>query len=338
MRRPLPSCILMLALGAAPAAAGGADSPDREGGDVEPGRSGEPPAVTWALAIHGGAGAISRDMPVETRKGYLEALTAALRLGHEHLAAGGSALDAVEKVVVLLEEDERFNAGKGAVYTHEGGHELDAAIMDGATLAAGAVAAVQTVRNPIRLARLVMEKTEYVFLTGDGAEAMATELGVERVDSSWFDTERRFEQLQEQLEQGNMMETVGAVARDRQGHLAAATSTGGRTNKRFGRIGDVPVIGAGTYADDRSCAVSGTGKGEQFIRHTVARSIAALVEHGGLPLQEAAERVIHGRLEADDGGVIAVDGAGRIATVFNSEGMFRGAADSTGRFEVHIWE
>lgn len=302
--------------------------------------------LDWALAIHGGAGVIPKDMEESRKQEYFDALEAALGLGKERLAAGEAALDVVERVIRQLEDDPKFNAGKGAVYTHERTHEMDAAIMDGSNLACGSVAAITTVKNPIHLARLVLERSPHVFLAGEGAEAFATEMGVERVNPSYFDTERRWEALQQALEeeragtQGGDGErgTVGAVALDRQGNLAAATSTGGLTNKRFGRIGDVPVIGAGTYADNRSCAVSGTGKGEQFIRHTVARSIAAAVEIGGKSLEEAANEVIHGRLDPGDGGIIAVDRQGAIALVFNSPGMFRGAADATGRFEVAIWE
>lgn len=304
--------------------------------------------VDWALAIHGGAGVISKDMEEETKQEYFAALEQALRVGQRHLEQGGSSLDAVEMVVRTLEDDPKFNAGKGAVYTHEGTHELDAAIMDGRQLEAGAVAAVKTIKNPILLARRVMEVSPHVFLIGEGAEAFAAEQGLERVEQDYFHTERRREQLDRSLEQeknaaaapsvDQVYSTVGAVALDRDGNLAAATSTGGMTNKRFGRVGDVPVIGAGTYADNRACAVSGTGHGEKFIRHTVARSIAARMQFDGASLAEAAEAVIHGELEPGDGGVIAVSHTGEIALVFNSEGMFRGAADSSGRFEVAIWE
>ncbi len=235
--------------------------------------------------------------------------------------------------------------------------------MDGRDLSCGAVAGLKTVRNPISLARLVKERSPHVFLVGEGAEVFAQEQGLERVSQDYFHTERRYESLQralerepqeaEEAEEGGesaslgdglgetldeIYSTVGAVALDRDGNLAAATSTGGLTNKRFGRVGDVPVIGAGTYADNRSCAVSGTGKGEQFIRHTVARSIAARMQLAGESLEEAARAVIDGELDPGDGGVITVSKNGEIALVFNSEGMFRGAADSSGRFEVAIWE
>jgi beta-aspartyl-peptidase (threonine type) len=299
----------------------------------------------WALAIHGGAGVIPKDMEEGRKREYSDALEAALTLGVESLEAGETALDTVEKIVRSLEDDPKFNAGKGAVYTHDGRHELDAAIMDGRTLNCGSVAAVTTIKHPITLARGVLEHSPHVFLIGEGAEVFATELGVERVTQDYYDTEHRRRQLERALEEereegpGGDQErsTVGAVALDRDGNLAAATSTGGLTNKRFGRVGDVPVIGAGTYANNRTCAISGTGKGEQFIRHTVAHSISAAMEYGGLSLEEAAHHVIDG-LDPGDGGVIGVGHDGSIALVFNSAGMFRGAADSRGRFEVGIWE
>ena len=320
-----------------------------EGPSAAPAASPEPAAAAprpeWAIAIHGGAGTIARDKPPAEVKEYRDALTAALRKGSEVLAAGGTALDAVEAVVVMMEDDAHFNAGKGAVYTREGRHELDASIMDGRNRAAGAVGAVRTVRHPILLARGVMERSPHVFLVEEGAEAFADTLGLERVENSWFDTERRRRELDEELAkeargEGEWQQhgTVGAVALDREGHLAAATSTGGRTAKRFGRIGDTPVIGAGTWADDATCAVSGTGKGEQFLRHTVAVRISDVMAYRGASLQEAAEEVVHRVLARGDGGVIAVGHDGSIAMVYNSDGMFRGAADSGGRFEVAIWE
>jgi beta-aspartyl-peptidase (threonine type) len=216
--------------------------------------------------------------------------------------------------------------------------------MDGGTLACGAVTGLRTVRNPVSLARMVMERSRHVLFAGPGAERFADEMGVERVDQDYFFVQRRYDSWQKALERERegdgapAMGTVGAVALDRHGNLAAATSSGGLTNKRFGRVGDVPIIGAGTYASNRTCALSGTGKGEEFIRHTVARDIAALMEYRGLTLQQAAEEVIHRKLQPGDGGVIGVDGDGGIALVFNSEGMFRGAADSAGRFEVAIWD
>ena len=297
------------------------------------------PKPRWAIAIHGGAGTIPKTLPEEQKQQYLRSLAAALKLGQEVLRQGGSSLDAVEKVVRFLEDDPLFNAGKGAVYTHEKTHELDAAIMDGRDLSCGSVAALKTVKNPISLARLVKERSPHVFLVGEGAEAFAAEMKVERVPNSYFDTPKRYQDLLDALkEEPREHGTVGCVALDTHGDLAAGTSTGGLTNKRFGRLGDVPVIGAGTYANNRTCAISATGIGEEFIKHTVAHDISALVEYGGLTLQQAADRVIHQKLKPGDGGVIGVGRDGSLALVFNSEGMYRGAADSNGRFEVKIWE
>ncbi len=296
-------------------------------------------APRWAIAIHGGAGTIPKTLPEERKRQYLDSLAAALKVGQGVLQQGGASLDAVEKVVRFLEDDPLFNAGKGAVYTNEGTHELDAAIMDGRDLSCGSVAALKTVKNPITLARRVMEKSPHVFMVGEGAEVFATEMKVERVPNTYFDTPFRYQQWQEALKkQEEDKDTVGAVALDVRGNLAAATSTGGLTNKRFGRLGDVPIIGAGTYANNRTCAISATGIGEQFIRHTVAHDISALMEYGGLTLQQAAERVIRQKLKPGDGGVIGVARDGSLALVYNSEGMYRGAADSAGRFEVKIWE
>jgi beta-aspartyl-peptidase (threonine type) len=297
---------------------------------------------TWALAIHGGAGTMPKNIPEAEKEAYLKSLRAALDVGRKVLAGGGTSLDAVEKVVRTLEDDPLFNAGKGAVFTHDGKNELDAAIMDGRDLSCGSVAGLHTIKNPISLARLVMEKSPHVFMVGEGAERFADEMKVERVDPKYFFTQRRWDQLQEELrkEKGEAKPkgTVGAVALDVHGNLAAATSTGGMTNKRYGRLGDVPVIGAGTYANNLTCAVSATGWGEQFIKHTVAHDISALMEYRGLTLQQAADEVIHRKLQKDDGGVIGVARDGSIALVFNSEGMYRGAADSNGRFDVAIWE
>lgn len=298
-------------------------------------------APKWSLAIHGGAGTIPKNIPEAEKEEYLKSLRAALDVGRKVLAGGGTSLDAVEKVVRTLEDDPLFNAGKGAVFTHDGRNELDAAIMDGRNLSCGSVAGLRTVRNPISLARMVMEKSPHVFMVGDGAEKFADEMKVERVDPKYFFTQKRWDQLQEALkkeQEAKPKGTVGAVALDVHGNLAAATSTGGMTNKRFGRLGDVPVIGAGTYANNRTCAISSTGWGEQFIKHTVAHDISALMEYRGMTLQQAADEVIHRKLKKDDGGVIGVAHDGSIALVFNSEGMYRGAADSNGRFDVAIWE
>lgn len=299
------------------------------------------PRVQWALAIHGGAGVIPKTMEDDRKQEYVQALEAALQLGKDSLAAGESSLDVVEKVVAQLEDSPLFNAGKGAVFTHEGSHELDAAIMDGRDLNCAAVAGLKTIKNPIHLARKVMTETHHVFFVGDGAEAFADEVGVERVDQDYFFVQRRHDQWQRALERAKEEDkhgTVGAVALDMDGNLAAATSTGGLTNKRFGRVGDVPVIGAGTYANNATAAISCTGYGEQFIRHNVAHDVSAIMEYRGVGIQEAAEAVIHGKLDKGDGGLIAVGHDGTIALVFNSEGMFRGAADSSGLSEVAIWE
>jgi len=301
------------------------------------------PEVEWALAIHGGAGVIQRTMAEEQQKAYFVTLREALALGQGMLEGGANSVDVVEAVVALLEDSPLFNAGKGAVFTNAGSNELDAAIMDGRDLSCGAISGVKTVKNPIRLARKVMTESRHIFFVGDGAEHFATEMGVERVEPEYFFTQRRFDQWRAKVEKERQGEadkhgTVGAVARDREGNLAAATSTGGLTDKRFGRVGDVPVIGAGTYANNRTVAISCTGYGEQFIRNTVAHDVSAIIEYKGLSVEDAARAVIHHKLDPGDGGLIAVGSDGSIALVFNSEGMFRGAADSSGRFDVAIWE
>ncbi|HSR53633.1 MAG TPA: isoaspartyl peptidase/L-asparaginase [Acidobacteriota bacterium] len=295
--------------------------------------------VDYAIAIHGGAGVIPRDIDEETRRGYEEALRQALELGRSMLEDGKASLDVVEAVIRELEDDPHFNSGKGAVYTWEGHHELDASIMDGRDLSCGAVTGVKTVRHPITLARKVMEETRHVFLSHQGAETFADEMGVERVENSFFDTERRRQQWRNMRENAEKETgTVGVAALDKNGDLAAGTSTGGMTGKRWGRIGDSPVVGAGTYADNRSVAVSCTGTGEEFIRNVIAYQVSALMTFKGLSLNEAARQVIHETLKKGDGGLIAVSHSGEIAMVFNSDGMFRGAADSSGRFEVAIWD
>jgi beta-aspartyl-peptidase (threonine type) len=302
----------------------------------------------WAIVIHGGAGTIARDAPAETRQAYQASLRAALQLGADGLNKGESALDVVEQVLRQLEDDPLFNAGKGAVFTADGQHELDASIMVGNSQACGAVTGIRTVRHPITLARKVMEQSPYVFMMGDGAEAFADTTDVERVDPSYFDTEHRRRSLEEALQKQSrndvptsgddaLFSTVGAVALDQHGMLAAATSTGGMTAKRWGRIGDSSVIGAGTWADPR-CAISCTGWGEQYIRHGVARDIAAIYEYTGVTLLQAAQTVIHQKLDPDDGGMIGVSAQGDIVMVFNTPGMFRGAANAGGRFQTAIWD
>jgi L-asparaginase / beta-aspartyl-peptidase len=297
--------------------------------------------LEFAIAIHGGAGVISRDMPEDVRDAYISSLTSALVMGRDLLAGGASSLDAIEQVIRFMEDDPLFNAGRGAVLTNTGRAELDASIMDGRDLSAGAIAGVTTVKNPISLARMVMENSRHILFAGVGAESYADEMGVERVDNSYFITENRRRQLERALERDEVRldhGTVGVVALDRSGNLAAGTSTGGMTNKRYGRVGDSPLIGAGTYADNRSCAVSCTGTGEQFIRNAVAYQICAVMEFTGASLQEAAELVVFEKLKEGDGGIIAVGNDGSIAMVFNTPGMYRGAANSEGLFEVKIWD
>jgi beta-aspartyl-peptidase (threonine type) len=311
---------------------------------------GDQPMIS--IAIHGGAGVISRAaMTPENERAYHADLGRALDAGYEVLAQGGSSLDAVVAAVKILEDSPLFNAGKGAVFNHAGANELDASIMDGATQRAGAVAGLRHVRNPIDLARLVMDRSPHVMLVGEGAEEFALEQGMELVPGSYFHTERRWQQLEEAQraertaflspaqEDIGFFSTVGAVARDGKGNLAAATSTGGMTNKRWGRVGDSPIIGAGTYADNASCAVSATGSGEYFIRAVVAHEICARVRLTGASAAAAARDVIQGRLKdiGGDGGVIVVDSRGALALEFNTEGMFRGARDSGGRREIAIY-
>ena len=300
------------------------------------------------LVIHGGAGNISREnLTAEKEKAYNEGLNAALTAGYAVLEKGGTSLDAVEAAIRVMEDSPLFNAGKGAVFTNEGKNELDAAIMDGATLKAGSVASVSTIKNPVSAARAVMERSEHVMLVGRGAEKFAQEKGLEIVSPEYFYTEPRFKQLQNakakekpELDhstdttgsilpiflEGRKFGTVGAVALDKFGNLAAATSTGGMTNKRYGRVGDAPIIGAGTYANNQTCAVSATGHGEYFIRYAVAHDISALMEYKGKSVGKAAEKVVLDKLvkAGGEGGVIALDRKGNIAMPFNSSGMFRG--------------
>jgi beta-aspartyl-peptidase (threonine type) len=308
------------------------------------------------IAIHGGAGTISRSIPGSAGQeaAYHDALNGILLAGQQLLSEGGSALDAVSLAVDLLEECPLFNAGYGAVFTHEATHELDAAIMDGDTLRAGAVACVSRIRRPLRAARAVMERSEHVLLVGPGAEAFVQACGLEMVDPAFFSTEARRTQLDHALRADRMMMdhdgasltfrtrelmtapldesrklgTVGAVALDMHGNLAAATSTGGMTNKRCGRVGDTPLIGAGTYADNRTAAISCTGTGEMFIRGVVAYDICARMAYGGQSLDAAAQEVVMKSLAAigGRGGLIALDAQGHLSCPFNTEGMYRGHA------------
>ncbi|HUG45045.1 MAG TPA: isoaspartyl peptidase/L-asparaginase, partial [Sphingomicrobium sp.] len=295
-------------------------------------------AADWKLVIHGGAGVIepSRTTP-EIDSAIRAALDRALDAGSKILESGGSSLDAVEAVVRVLEDDPGFNAGYGSVFTWDGTHELDASIMDGRSRAAGAVAGVTATKNPISVARAVMEKSPHVFLSGDGADEFSKAQGFEQVPNSYFSTPRRERQLEEfktsdisALDVEYKYGTVGAVALDSDGHVAAATSTGGMTGKRWGRVGDSPIIGAGTYADDRACAVSATGKGEYFIRAAVAHEICARIRLGGQTGQAAADEVMaEVKVLGGDGGVIVVTPEGEMVHSFNTVGMYRGKADST---------
>ena len=331
--------LLSVALLAACESAPALQAPTVDGRESDAG-----PRVEWGMVIHGGAGTILRErMTPEVEQEYRTALTESLRAGHRVLQDGGSSLDAVIAAIVPLEDSPLFNAGRGAVFTADGVNSLDASIMDGATLRAGAVAGVTDVKNPILLARLVMEKSPHVMLSGSGAERFAREQGIPSTPKEWFFTERRWKELQDakaaEARPADSHGTVGAIALDRSGRLAAGTSTGGMTNKKWGRIGDSPIIGAGTYANAR-CAVSGTGWGEYFIRNAVAYDICARVEHGNVPMARAAADVIMTKLpqqEKDTGGVIAMDGEGHIATPFNTAGMYRGWIDSTGAVTVAIF-
>lgn len=290
----------------------------------------------YALVIHGGAGTINRaDMSAEQEAAYLAALDAALEAGKSVLASGGSALEAIEAAIVLMEDNPLFNAGKGAVFTNEGRNELDASVMLGQDLMAGSVGSVTTIKNPIRAAIAVMQKSEHVMMIGVGAEKFAALNGLEIVDPSYFFTESRWKSLQEAKEKEIQKEkqdaatrhgTVGAVALDKSGNIAAGTSTGGMTNKRFNRIGDAPIIGAGTYASNETCGISATGHGEYFIRLGVAHAIHAQMKYGNSSLADAAADVIQKQLTAlgGDGGIIGLDKNGKIVMEFNSEGMYRG--------------
>ena len=308
---------------------------------------------TFGLVIHGGAGTIEHSkITPEREKEYRAGLEHSLKAGFEILQRGGSSLDATEAAVRVLEDDPHFNAGKGAVFTSEGTNELDAAIMDGRTLKAGAVASVKRIKNPVSLARLVMEKSPHVMLDCVGAEAFAKEQGIELVDPKYFFTQERWDALkrvQEAAKSGgggknfiisdqDRHGTVGAVALDQAGNLAAATSTGGTTNKSPGRIGDSPVIGAGTYANNATCAVSGTGDGEYFIRAAAGHDVSALMEYRGMPLRTAAETVLK-KIEnlGGTGGLIAIDRAGEMALPFNTSGMYRGRVGPDGKFIIEIY-
>jgi len=316
------------------------------------------PKNKFVLVIHGGAGTILKSqMTPEKEKAYTEALNGALAKGQAILQRGGTAMDAVEASVRHLEDNPLFNAGKGAVFTNEGKNELDAAMMNGQNLAAGSVAGVTTIRNPISAARAVMEKSPHVMMAGRGAEKFAAQQGLEIVDPSYFYTEDRWKGLQRAKKEDSLKEkqsgalkqpenkdykygTVGAVALDQQGNLAAATSTGGMTNKKFGRIGDAPIIGAGTYANNKTVAISGTGWGEYFIRLVMAKSISDMMEYGKISLKQASDVLVMKQLPAlgGDGGLIAVDKDGNIAMPFCTEGMYRGFVKEGGQATVKIYK
>ena len=272
---------------------------------------------SYAIVIHGGAGYISPDISQEVKDTYFNTLKEALQIGKDILESGGTSLDAVEQVIRFFEDDTLFNAGKGAVFTSEGTHELDASIMSGIDLSTGAVAGVKIIKNPISLSRLVMEKTPHVLFAGEGADELGKKFEVEIVDNHYFDVERRYQQWK-MIHQKDIKGTVGCVAIDENGNIAAGTSTGGLTDKWVGRVGDSPLINAGTYANNKTCGVSGTGQGELFIRHTVAFNISALMEYKGLSLEEAAEEIVFNRLPEGSGGIIAVDKDGNYAMVFNT--------------------
>src|SRR5881628_1217330 len=310
----------------------------------------------FGLVIHGGAGTIERaKMTLEKERNYRAGLERALAAGYEILKQGGASLDATEAAVHVLEDDPHFNAGKGSVFTSAGTNEMDGAIMDGKTLSAGAVAALKHVKNPISLARLVMEKSGHVMMDGEGAEAFARENGIELVDQKYFFTQERWDALQKikaaekhrtgaagkriPITDQDRHGTVGAVALDKNGNLAAATSTGGTTNKRPGRVGDSPVIGAGTYANNATCAVSATGDGEYFIRATVGHDVSTLMEYRGMSLKEAAQAVLDKVAKlGGTGGLIAIDREGNMALPFNTAGMYRGYVDPNGEYVVEIYK
>ncbi|MDR8393478.1 isoaspartyl peptidase/L-asparaginase [Aliifodinibius sp. S!AR15-10] len=313
----------------------------------------------WAIAIHGGAGTISKNQPDSVVQEYRAALNEALSIGKKILSNGGSSVDAVEKTINYLEDNPLFNAGKGSVFTHEGKHELDAAIMIGNTRQAGAVTGVRTVKNPISLARLVMEKSKHVMFATEGAEEFATKVGVERVDQEYFYTESRYRALQQALQEDDQsikldatdgkreeagpdvwrhqFGTVGCVAVDKNGQIVAGTSTGGMTNKMYGRVGDVPIIGAGTYASDL-VAISMTGWGEKIMRSVSGHTVSSYMRFREATLSEAGDYLLQEVLNPGEAGLIAVDRHGNIYMDMNTQGMFRGAADSQGRNEIAIWK
>jgi beta-aspartyl-peptidase (threonine type) len=306
-------------------------------------------STNFGIAIHGGAGTILRtSMTPAMQQEYEIGLQRALDAGYTILNNGGSSLDAVEAAVVALEDFPLFNAGKGSVFNNTGGHEMDAAIMFGKTLEAGAVSGISNIKNPVKLAKTIMQHSEHVMMTGKGAEEFAKKYGLETEDDAYFYNELRYKQWQEikhtdaiQLDHNEKkFGTVGAVALDKHGDLAAATSTGGMTNKKFGRVGDTPIIGAGTYANNKTCAVSCTGHGELFMRAVVAHDVSCLMEYKGLSLEEACNIVVHDKLVkiGGEGGLIAIDATGNISLPFNSEGMYRAYKKSNGDTAINIYK
>lgn len=299
----------------------------------------------FGIVIHGGAGTILKEKStVELEAEFRQGLIESLSTGYDILNAGGASLDAVQKAVTIMEDNPLFNCGRGAVFTYEGKHSMDAALMDGRTLAVGAVAGVRQIKNPIALARLVMERLPHILLAGEGAEEFAQANGMALQPDEYFYTERRWKNLLETRASANIDHetshgTVGAVALDRSGNLAAATSTGGMTNCRYRRIGDTPIIGAGTYANNKTCAVSTTGHGEFFMRGVISYDLSAMIEYRGMTLADAAAHAIHHRLAdiGGSGGLIAIDGRGNFALPFNTPGMYRGFFMDGGRAETAIF-
>jgi len=316
----------------------------------------------YIMVIHGGAGTLTRkNMSVEKEAAYRAALTLALQTGYKTLKAGKSSLDAVEATIHVMEDSPLFNAGKGAVFTHDGKNEMDAAIMEGKTMMAGAVAGVTTIKNPISAARAVMEKSEHVMMVGQGAEAFARQAGITIVDPKYFYTKERWDGLQQAIKEDSAKAvldhgskksmklgtlnhdfkfgTVGTVALDQAGNLAAGTSTGGMTNKKYGRVGDAPIIGAGTYANNATAGISCTGWGEFYIRNVVAHDISAMMEYKNMSVADAAAAAIEkvGKM-GGDGGLIALDAKGHVAMPFNTEGMYRGTVTEDGKIEILIYK
>ena len=299
------------------------------------------PKIEYAIAVHGGAGSdwlrLDGDEQAEVNRSMKQALT----IGRDLLAKGGTSLDAVEQVIRHLEDDPIFNAGRGAVFNSAGGHELDASIMDGRDRSCGAVAGVKTVKNPISLARLVMTRTRHVLLSSDGADVFAKEMKVDLIDQKYFWTQLRYDAWQrvKAKQKDDHQGTVGCVALDARGNLAAGTSTGGMTNKLYGRVGDSPIVGAGTYADNSTCAVSCTGVGEHYIRNAIAYDVSARMAYAKQPVDQAVAEIFAKTLIADKkqvGGIIALTHDGQITMQFNTKAMARGAADSNGRFEISL--